>query len=122
MIAYILGAFFFLGTYVYAQEWPGAAQVVEKVRTDLNLDQKQFDAVKLIIEKNMAKRKQIWAESSRGPTVAQAEELASELYSQLREVLTQYQMSQWNKILAVIVQDMDSAATAKGNDQPLPVN
>jgi hypothetical protein len=122
IIVTILAAFLLRGTCAYAQEWPSVVQIVEKVRTDVNLDQEQYDTVKLIIEKHVAKRKQIWAELSHGPTVAQTEELASELYSQLREVLTPYQMKQWKKILLVINQDMDTAAAAKGNDQPLPVN
>jgi hypothetical protein len=88
----------------------------------LNLDQKQFDTVKLIIEKNMAKRKQIWAETSRGPTLGQSEELRADLYSQLREVLTRYQMSQWNKILNIIEQDAETASAANSNNQPLPEN
>jgi len=118
----LLVIFFLFGTCAYAQEWPSVVEIVEKVRTDMSLDQEQFDAVRLIIEKNMAKRKQIWDTSSRGLTVAQTAELASELHGELREVLTQYQMKQWNKILTVIVHDMDTASAAKGNDQPLPSN
>ncbi|MBF0505084.1 MAG: hypothetical protein HQL14_08305 [Candidatus Omnitrophica bacterium] len=119
----ILVALFILRAFAYAQEWPSTAKIVEKVRTDLNLNQEQFDKVRLIIEDNMAKRKQIASESTQGlTTTAQSRELDSQLYSKLRDVLTDYQMRQWNKILDSINQDMDAESFQNSKNQPLPKN
>ena len=54
----VLVVFMILGTYAYAQRWPSAATIVERAKTELNLDQGQYDQVKVIIEENVLKRQQ----------------------------------------------------------------
>ncbi len=112
MIGIIILATIFLGAAACAQEWPDAIQIIETVQKDLNLDQKQLSAVTLIIESNMARREQLWAESGSGPTLAQSEELRSDLYSRLREVLTRAQMSRCHKIIKTIEENADAADAA----------
>ena len=112
----------FLATNVYAQEWPSASSIVEKVRTDLNLSQAQYEEVKVIIEENMAKRQQIAQESTLGLSMAQSQVLGTELYTKLSNVLTESQMMEWNKMIDLINQKINATAVTNRKDQPLPVN
>lgn len=94
----VLGAFFFLTVFAYAQEWPSVDEVVTKIQTELNLQGGQLDKVRLIIKENLAKRQNISPQLSAGLTQAQAEPLDLELYTRLSEVLTRPQMDQWEGI------------------------
>ena len=69
---------------------------------------------------NMIKRKKV---SHKGiTTMSQSSDLDTELYSELSEVLTEHQMNKWNKILELIVQDMDTTELTNSKIEPLPVN
>jgi len=122
-LIYGLGIFFFLTAFAYAQEWPSAENVVEKMRTGLNLDQDQYDQVKVIVENNMDQRKEIEQESAQGVTsMSQSQSLDTELYVKLSEVLTEYQMEQWDKIFRGIVKNIDASAVISSKDNPISVN
>ncbi|MBF0523167.1 MAG: hypothetical protein HQL24_08950 [Candidatus Omnitrophica bacterium] len=112
-IASILVAFFFLSGSIYAQDWPSADYIVAKMQKELNLDQNQYIKVKLIIEDNMAKRQHITPQIPQGLTQAQSQSLDTELYDNLSEVLTRSQMSQWNRVLELILEAMDEGQGAK---------
>ena len=115
----VLAVFFSLTAFAYAQQWPSAVSVVEMVRTELNLDQAQFDEVKIIIEENVAKRGEVAPQSTRGLSITQSRELDSEMYAKLNKILTEYQMKQWYKILASIDEKMDAAAATERQRDPL---
>jgi hypothetical protein len=116
IISFILMIVVLLGTYAYAQDWPSTASIVDKVRTGLSLNDEQFGQVKLIIEDNMAKRRKIvQASDHRIITLSQSQDMDTELYTKLSEVLTEQQMNKWNKILDLIVQDMDSTGVIQGD-------
>jgi glutamyl-tRNA reductase len=110
-----LGVFLFLGGHVYAQaqsstqaqptasEQSGAQKVptvddmVQKMKTDLNLTQEQTDALKPIIEQNMAKRKELMETlkqqgADRDAIRSQMEQLNQEQDQQLSKILSQDQM------------------------------
>lgn len=107
-IVCILVAFFFIWVSVYAQEWPSADDIIVKIQTEMNLNQQQLVKVKLIIKENMAKRQQIRPQLDLGLTQAQAEPLDTELYLKLSEVLTKYQMDQWNRIHDRMLQETNA--------------
>ena len=120
ILSILIAVFFLGGGYAFSQEWPNTATIVEKVRIGLNLTQDQFDQVKVIIQNNMIKRKKV---SHKGiTTMSQSSDLDTELYSELSEVLTEHQMNKWNKILELIVQDMDTTELTNSKIEPLPVN
>lgn len=110
-----LAVFLFLGGYVYAQaqsntqtqptapEQPGVRKpptiddLVQKIKTDLNLTQEQADALKPVIEQNMAKRKEVRATlkqqgADREAIRSQMEQLTQELDQQLSKILSRDQM------------------------------
>ena len=96
----------FLSVSVYAQEWPSAEHIVSKMKTELNLTEEQFDKVKLIIEENMAKRKNITPQLEKGLTQAQSSPLDAHLYTKLSEVLTRDQMRKWNRIRELLLEEI----------------
>ena len=102
---FVLIALFLLTVSVYAQEWPSAEVIVEKIQEEMNLTKEQFDKVKLIIEENMATRKEITPQLAKGLTQAQSASLDAHLYTKLSKVLTRKQMRSWNKILELMLQE-----------------
>ena len=121
------GIFLFLGVYAYAQAQfnpqaqsnsqvqtslpeqasaqkpPTADDMVQKMKTDLNLTQQQADAIKPIIEQNMAKQKElIETLKQRGAdkdTIrSQMEQLNQGRDQQLSKILSQDQMNKLNGI------------------------
>lgn len=113
IIAFVLIASFFLQVLAYAQNWPSAEKIVKKVEAELNLTEEQFDKVKLIIEENMAKRIEITPQLEKGLTQAQASSLDSHLYTKLSNVLTRKQMSKWNRVLEVMLQEIPANQDGK---------
>lgn len=105
MVVFVLVAFFLLSTSVYAQQWPSTEQIIEKVQVELNLTDDQLDKVILIIEENMAKRKEITPQLEQGLTQAQAQPLDTELYTQLSQVLTREQMRRWSRVLDFMLKE-----------------
>lgn len=113
MCAFFLAASFFLASWACAQTWPSADQLIVKIQTTMNLTKEQLDKVRLIIEENMTKRKQITPQLNQGLTQAQSDPLDDELYNKLREVLTRTQMREWGKIRERIVQGSEDYHESK---------
>lgn len=111
-----LVVFLFLGGYVYAQtqsntqtqptasEQPGTRKpptvddMVQKMKTDLNLTQAQADALKPIMEQHMAKRKELMETlkqqgADRDAIRSQMEQLSQEQDQKLSKILSQDQMN-----------------------------
>ncbi|MBF0386035.1 MAG: hypothetical protein HQL27_09230 [Candidatus Omnitrophica bacterium] len=112
-VIYVLIAIFVLWVAANAQEWPSTEHIVAKIQAELNLTKEQFAKVKIIIDENMAKRQKITPQLTQGLTQAQSAPLDSELYTNLSKVLTRAQMSQWNRILELLLQEDPSAQDAK---------
>ncbi|MDD5477925.1 MAG: hypothetical protein PHG87_07015 [Candidatus Omnitrophica bacterium] len=114
----VLGVFLFLGGYVCAQaqsntqtqptstEQPGVRKpltvddVVQKMKTDLDLTQEQADALKPIIEQNRAKRKELRETlkqqgADKDIILSQMKKLTQELDQQLSKILSQDQMDKF---------------------------
>ncbi len=98
IIGCILIACAFLSTAAFAQQWPGADDIVAKIKLELNLTPGQLDQVGLIIKENMTKRQNITPQLTQGLTQSQSSPLDEELYTKLSEVLTRDQMGQWIKV------------------------
>jgi putative alpha-1,2-mannosidase len=113
MMVFLAVAFLVFSVSVWAQVWPSADNIVSKAQAELNLESEQVEKVRMIIEENMAKRQEMLPQLEQGLTQAQAKPLDHELYNKLSEVLTRSQMNKWNRVLELMLQDMDPTRTGK---------
>jgi hypothetical protein len=102
IIWYVLVILFFLAVSTYAQETVSVNDIVAKMKKELNLTQQQADAVKPIIEENMAKREEL-RQSVQDQTMivdratiqSKIGQLDQDENQKLSQILTQAQMNKW---------------------------
>jgi len=101
----VLLAAFFITMSGYAQEHASksTADVVAKLKTQLNLTDEQVTAISPIIEKYSSKRKELYKSVQagtldKGGMHAQIEQLREDENQELSQILSQDQMSQWSNM------------------------
>jgi flagellar motor protein MotB len=102
IIWHILVILFFLIVYAYAQETASVNEIVAEMKKELNLTQEQADAVKPIIEENMAKREELRQRvqdevmlTDRATIQRKIRELERDENQKLAQILTKEQMNKW---------------------------
>jgi hypothetical protein len=102
IIRHVLVILFFLAVSAYAQETTSVNDIVAKMKKELNLTQQQADAVKPIIEENMAKREELRQSVQDqamiiGRVTIQSKigQLDQDENQKLSQILTQDQMNKW---------------------------
>ncbi len=105
IIAGVLVTLFFLPVYVYAQEGEQSVDaIMAKMKTELNLTKAQVDAVKPIIEENIAKRQAVIQTikeqniTDKNMVRDRLEELKEEENQKLSQVLNKDQMKHWSDL------------------------
>ena len=102
IIWHVLVILFFLAVSVYAQEAASVDDIVTKMEKEFNLTQEQANAIKPIIEENIAKREKLRQSVQDQGMIIDRDAMQSKIgkldqdeNQKLVQILTQEQMNKW---------------------------